>query len=316
MVKTNRKEILLILPEVPQALRDSGISIRYIPLIESIYKDCVLDILIISKDPPLVASDSILKSYCRNIFTVTHPNANKISWINKLHTRLRFLLPWSLPRSWVAYGADIIKEKVRDITKGIHYKTIICVSGYNYPYISAISTERVVIDFIDSPSVLAWRNVIGSKRSFIIRLYETIKTFMWEAKIIRNTDASLYISSSDVKVIPAFLAPMKKRHVIRNGYSAADYTTETIESIKQPSIGFLGNMSYYPNIEAILWLHLNVFLALRETYPNLALYIIGRNPVDSVRNLEKTSGVTVTGDVESIWPYLNSVDIMVFPIMR
>src|SRR4029079_1233690 len=50
--------------------------------------------------------------------------------------------------------------------------------------------------------------------------------------------------------------------------------------------------------------------------PELSLYIIGSNPVDSVRALGKKPGVTVTGTVDDIWPYVNAIDLFVFPLWK
>jgi glycosyltransferase involved in cell wall biosynthesis len=37
--------------------------------------------------------------------------------------------------------------------------------------------------------------------------------------------------------------------------------------------------------------------------------------VDSVRDLAKHRGVLVTGTVENIWQYVNSIDLFVFPVL-
>jgi glycosyltransferase involved in cell wall biosynthesis len=73
-------------------------------------------------------------------------------------------------------------------------------------------------------------------------------------------------------------------------------------------------MGYFPNVEAVLWLYKEVFCPLRITYPSLSLVIIGRDPVPSIRELEADPGVIVTGAVESVWKYINSVDIFAFPL--
>lgn len=312
----NRKNILILLPEPPRSLRDSGISIRYIPLLESLYDNCVIDAIVIGKQLQKEGDLSCLQKYCRNVNVVTHMNKNKISLIQKMFTRLRFIYPWSLPRSWIVYGHIHIAEQLKNITNGQSYDTLVCVSGYNYPYVKLVDTKRIIVDFIDSPTVLSWRNVIGSKRSYFIRLYESLKTFIWESRIIRNSDASLYISSYDVNIIPSLFATREKRHVIRNGYSANDYTSTTIDTIEKPSIGFLGNMGYFPNEEAVIWFHDNVFNRLKDIIPNLTFYIIGRSPTDNVKRLAATPGIVVTGEVDSIWRHLNSMDIMVFPLQR
>jgi len=94
------------------------------------------------------------------------------------------------------------------------------------------------------------------------------------------------------------------------------YTAQKVDGIVSPSIGFLGNMGYPPNIEAAHWLHEKVYLPIRKEFPGLSLIVIGKDPVDSVKQLGAEPGVVVTGTVENIWPYINSVDVFVFPLLR
>jgi glycosyltransferase involved in cell wall biosynthesis len=94
------------------------------------------------------------------------------------------------------------------------------------------------------------------------------------------------------------------------------YTAGKVDGIVSPSIGFLGNMGYPPNIEAAHWLYENVYLPIRRDFPGLSLIVIGKDPVDSVTKLGSEPGVVVTGTVKDIWPYVNSLDLFVFPLLR
>ena len=115
---------------------------------------------------------------------------------------------------------------------------------------------------------------------------------------------------------PIILTSGRRRNVVPNGVEPASYTAGTVDGIGSPSIGFLGNMGYQPNIEAAHWLYENVYLPIRREFPGLSLIVIGKDPVDSVKMLAAEPGVVVTGTVESIWPYIRSVDVFVFPLQR
>jgi glycosyltransferase involved in cell wall biosynthesis len=79
------------------------------------------------------------------------------------------------------------------------------------------------------------------------------------------------------------------------------------------TIGFLGHMGYPPNISAVLRLHDRLFLPMKKEIPELRLKIIGHWPGSEIRALE-SDDVEVTGTVESIWPHLAEVNVMVFPM--
>jgi glycosyltransferase involved in cell wall biosynthesis len=124
----------------------------------------------------------------------------------------------------------------------------------------------------------------------------------------------VYISDVDAASVPPKMGPVSSRHVIPNGIFGQNSTGSADTGIPSPNIGFLGNMSYPPNIEAVHWLYEKVFIPLRGKRTNLSLIIIGRNPVDSIRDLGRQPGVFVTGTVEDIWPYVNSIDLFAFPL--
>lgn len=313
---TKVHSILMILPVVPYPLRAQGISIRYLPIIKSLANQCHIDIIIISKHSCNSQDIIPLRKYCRHIDCISHPDSNVISALHKLFTRIKFFMPWSLPRSWVIYGGDSVKAQVATLTEGKQYDSLICVSGYNYQYLRSVSANRKIVDFIDSPTLLARRNVIGSNRVYPIRKFEQWKTYNWEAKIIREVDKVIYISDYDARLISSSFAPMNNRNVIPNGFEVNDYSEDSISENHSPKIGFLGNMSYFPNIEAVLWLYEKIFPYIKQKIPDVKLYIIGRDPDESILALNTDENVHITGAVDSIWPYINALDILVFPLKR
>jgi len=48
----------------------------------------------------------------------------------------------------------------------------------------------------------------------------------------------------------------------------------------------------------------------------LTLYIVGKNPVESIISLSNDKNVIVTGTVENIWPHVNAIDVFLFPLKR
>lgn len=301
---------------VPYPLGASGMSARYLPVIRHLSKRHAIDMIILTERDADSASAEGLKPYCRKLTLIPNPRFKKHPLARKVATQAGVMLPWSLPNLWVVYGGRSIAREIARATAGVHYESLVCVFGELYQYLGGVSADRIVVDFIDSPTLLLERGVIGSFKSVLLKNYERWKMKRWEAKVIRNSAASLYVSPVDAQTIPSEMTPSCARHVIPNGISVGAYTPVVEEKIESPSIGFLGNMGYGPNIEAAHRLYEEVFLPLRAKLPNLSLYIIGRNPVESILALGEKPGVTVTGTVEEIWPYVNAVDVFVFPLWK
>jgi len=79
-------------------------------------------------------------------------------------------------------------------------------------------------------------------------------------------------------------------------------------------IVFVGQMDYFPNVDACCRFVESSFLEMRSRRPSLEFLIVGRNPARAVRRLAGQPGVTVTGGVADVRPYLSRGLAMVAPL--
>ena len=73
-------------------------------------------------------------------------------------------------------------------------------------------------------------------------------------------------------------------------------------------------MDYYPNIDAILYFASECWPLIRSSAPRVTWAIVGRNPPSSVLKLGKVPGITVTGSVSDVRPYLAAANVVVAPL--
>lgn len=78
---------------------------------------------------------------------------------------------------------------------------------------------------------------------------------------------------------------------------------------------FVGKMNYEPNIIAVTHFAEHIFPALRQIHPDLTFLIVGAHPTDKVKQLAQLPGISVTGYVEEIEPYLQKATIVVAPML-
>jgi glycosyltransferase involved in cell wall biosynthesis len=81
-----------------------------------------------------------------------------------------------------------------------------------------------------------------------------------------------------------------------------------------PTVVFVGNLGYYPNIDAARWLAQEVFPPVRRQLPAAQLRIVGARPARAVRHLTHIAGVSVIPDVPSTEPYLTEAWVVAAPI--
>jgi polysaccharide biosynthesis protein PslH len=79
-------------------------------------------------------------------------------------------------------------------------------------------------------------------------------------------------------------------------------------------VAFIGTMDYYPNIEAAIWFATEVFPELRRRDPRMEFFVVGRNPSKAVIALGEQPGVTVTGSVADVRPYIAASLAVVAPL--
>lgn len=101
--------------------------------------------------------------------------------------------------------------------------------------------------------------------------------------------------------------------VIVNG-ADTDYFTPDRRPDPEPTILFMGTMHYFPNIDAVLWYFKTMHEALRAALPNLKVLIVGHNPPPEVAALGEQPGVTVTGSVPDVRPWMARSWVQVVPL--
>jgi sugar transferase (PEP-CTERM/EpsH1 system associated) len=98
-----------------------------------------------------------------------------------------------------------------------------------------------------------------------------------------------------------------------NGVDHA-YFAPSDEPYDPDTICFVGRMDYYPNQECMFDFCRNTLPLLQARRPNAKLLIVGADPSPAVRKLGLLPGVTVTGSVPDVRPYVQRSVAMVAPL--
>jgi glycosyltransferase involved in cell wall biosynthesis len=110
------------------------------------------------------------------------------------------------------------------------------------------------------------------------------------------------------------IAPGTRIHVISNGVDTAYFDPEAVASSRMaPTVIFTGDMSYFPNQEAVTYFARKVLPLIQKSIPGARFLIVGRNPSREVRELGKANGVEVTGFVPDVRTYLAQSHVAVAP---
>ena len=308
-----RRSLLIVLPVAPWPARHNGISIRYYPLINSLAKRHRIDLFVHSEARSSVPNDPLIPRL--NRISIQHKIEHPPGIFDRISTLAEALSPFGQPYRFAQYHTDIVRRQLCDFVATRRYDSVLWVVHEYRRLLSSlktkVTTERTVYDGIDSPYLHHLREHSPHRILSLWRTYDLWKTRRWEQSLLAGVDAAAYISEPDAET--SMINGQVPVEVIPNGIYLAGEPRQPPPTPAQPSIGFLGNMGYAPNVQGALQLHEKVFVPLKREIPELRLVIIGREPVAAIRKLA-SPGVEVTGTVESIWPNVARVGVFVYPM--
>jgi len=310
--------ILLLASLPPLPARANGFSIRYAPILAELAASHELDLALVQDTPRESVDVAVLESVFGHV-GVYERRHRRQPLFRRLASRIMTLVPGSKPYPLVMYDASDIETFLLQTFGRTEYDVLIVTSPELIDECRRVlRATRVVIDAIDSLTLLAVRK---GKHNWIDRI-DRARMRRWERKLHSKADFVSYISHNDRDAVYGNTSVPANVGVIPNGVYLDDFDSGSMTSTVSATpardgrgaIVFLGNMGYGPNIEAAQRLA-TLLPRVRARWPMASLSIVGRSPSPEIQSLAASPGVTVTGTVPSIWPYLRQADACCFPMV-
>lgn len=93
-----------------------------------------------------------------------------------------------------------------------------------------------------------------------------------------------------------------------------DYFAPSAQAYDPDVISFVGRMDYFPNVQCMVEFCADVWPKLRSARPTLKLQIVGAAPTAAVLALARVDGVSVTGSVPDVRPYVQGSALTIAPL--
>jgi glycosyltransferase involved in cell wall biosynthesis len=81
-----------------------------------------------------------------------------------------------------------------------------------------------------------------------------------------------------------------------------------------PSLLFVGNFAYEPNVDAALYFSRDIFPIILKRVSDARLFLVGNSPTPEIYSLVSNTQIIVTGRVPSLIPFYKQADIVVCPL--
>lgn len=161
----------------------------------------------------------------------------------------------------------------------------------------------------------AMRSIANTFHSFVkhfIFKYEASRLQKFEDEVYKSglIDGYTFVSLDDMRIFQDENSHVK---VPCKVFSIGADDHGDVEHRNNRNVVIVGKMSYQPNIEGVLWFYQSVWPIVKKSCPDSKLYIVGKDPVESLTEIDDKS-VVVTGTVDSVEPYYANSAVVAIPI--
>ena len=132
----------------------------------------------------------------------------------------------------------------------------------------------------------------------------------------QQADAILAVSRSDRAQLAKIGGVEEERiRVVPNTIDIAEYERRWPSTPEVTfDLVFTGKMDYRPNVDAVLWFARHVWPEIRRARPHTTWAIVGQRPHPRLERLRAEKGITLTGRVPHIQPYLAGASVCIMPL--
>lgn len=205
--------------------------------------------------------------------------------------------------------AQRIMEKIADV--GFDLIFVHCSSVAQY--VEDVGGIPKILDFgdMDSQKWIAY----GEFKPFPLNLgyyLEGLKMQIAEVALAKKFDTCTATTRAELATLDGFNTGVRTGW-FPNGVDASKFSPST-EPYDRDTICFIGRMDYYPNQECMFDFTANVLPLIQRRRPGTKLLIVGADPSPAIQDLGKLPGVTVTGSVPQVQPYVTKAALTVAPL--
>ncbi|MCL4706844.1 glycosyltransferase [bacterium] len=299
-------KILLITPRVPYPPY-RGDKLKIFNLIKRLSQRHEIHLICFAQTRQDLENLQHLGTYCRHIDHVKLP-----VWLSLLKCFAGLFTPIPLQVQYFKSRRmqNLIDQACRQHQFDVIHTHLIRMAQYT----AEMNRPIKVLDLTDAVSLYLQRFTARAKNPFMKLLVKIeLQRIMRYERILEKFNACFVCSEPDREQLRK-TAPEAAIKLIPNGVDLHYFSTNGSLSDHDPDkIIFTGNLSYYPNIDGILYFTGEIFPLIKKERPSAKLYIVGQSPPAKVRGLASRD-VIVTGFVEDIKQHYVSSAVAVSPI--
>jgi sugar transferase (PEP-CTERM/EpsH1 system associated) len=293
---------------------DKGGRIRTYQMLRELHREHRVTYL--SLDDGTASSDARERAleYCSEVVTV--PFRTRAKRTTGFYRELLQNLMSSLPYAIEKYRSPGLTRALRELVGRGDVDVVIC--DFLFPSINVPSDLGV-------PTILFQHNVEAAiwerhaqvathpvKRLYMREQWRRMRAF--EKAECRRFDRVVAVSREDCEALATSYG-LRGVEEVPTGVDTEFFRPSGQAPRNMNEVVFTGSMDWLPNEDAVEWFASQILPRIRAKLPDTVFTIVGRSPSKPVLELARAHpGITVTGSVDDVRPYMERAGAFVIPI--
>jgi polysaccharide biosynthesis protein PslH len=291
---------------------DKGGRIRTYQMLRELKREHHITYLCLDDGTAAPDAPELAAEYCDELVRILFRRTANFSlrfWIEVARSVVS-PLPYTISR----YRSAAFRDAVQRLTAADTFDVVVC--DFLTP---AINVPAV----LPCAAVLFQHNVEAAiwRRHYEVARGPLRKAFLWlewqrvrrfEQQACRRFDHVITVSAED-----------RATTLHEYGVAASDVPTGVDTAYFRPSPGarrqphhlvFTGSMDWLPNVDGMRFFVDEVLPLVKAKVPDVTLTIVGREPGPDIRALAAVAGITVTGRVPDVRPFIDEASAFIVPL--
>ena len=268
------------------------------------------------------------------VLTTHGPDDDPDGLVERLPDGLVYSVPFTAPRqgssafamalarSWLSplpvdlwkWRSGAVREQVTSILT--HRQPDVCVADFLVAVANVPSVKGIpFVLFEHNVEYMIWQRLAALEQRPARRALLEIewrKVRQAERAACARADLTIAVSEEDRRELQR-LSPGSRMAAIPTGVDTTFFRPNGQRAAGNRLV-FTGSMDWYPNEDAMLYFGSAILPRIRSYIPDVSVTIVGRNPSPHLREAAQQMGMTVTGTVEDVRPYMSEAAVYVVPL--
>lgn len=227
--------------------------------------------------------------------------------------KIALTLPTSITASEAFFHSRDLQREVDRQLAGRSYDFIFGHCSAVGRYVEHVEGLPKLMDFCDVDS-RKWLDYVAFKGwpATLGYRWEAWRMAAAERRIARRFDRVTVATAGELRTL-AEAGVRERVDWFANGVDL-EFFQPSGQSHDPDMISFVGRMDYFPNEQCMVEFCATAWPRLRQLRPSLRLQIVGAAPTARVLALARLDGVTVTGSVPDVRPYVQNSVLTIAPL--